>query len=154
MIYFNQFLNDLGIEAETEIKEQAKSTLFKVTPKDKNEALDRIKDALQVYFNLPGISETDFANMNNGDMAFVQLQANIMHLKSQLIFANATIQLKEAVIQTLQFSNYQLTSHKKEDEEESVIPNILSVKKFEPKGLGVLVNTPEIIRKLKRFLKG
>jgi len=155
LIYFNQFLKDLGIEAETEIKEQAKSTLFKVMPKDKNEALDKIKEALEVYINIPGINDSDFENMGNGDVAFFQLQANIMHLKSQLMFANATIELKDATIQALRLSNYQLTSNssdrenEKIEDEESIIPNILSVKKFEWKG--IIVNTPVFVRQLKRF---
>ena len=45
LIYFGQFLSDLGIEAETEIKEEAHKTLFTVHPKDKAESLLNIKNA-------------------------------------------------------------------------------------------------------------
>jgi len=40
LIYFAQFLADLGIDATTELKETAADVLFTVTPKDGSEALD------------------------------------------------------------------------------------------------------------------
>jgi hypothetical protein len=57
--------------------------------------LNKIKEALSIYINLPQLDESDFSQMGNGDVAFYQLQANISHLKSQLILANATLQIKK-----------------------------------------------------------
>lgn len=152
LMYFGQFLSDLGIEVETELKEQAHSTLFSVTPKNKNEALDKIKEVLEMYISIP--NSDNFSNINSSDIAFIQVQANVMHLKSQIMFANAAIQMKDATIEFLKISNYQiqqqlLTNHtSKHEDEESVIKGIVNVKKYD--GNWFSVNLPEILRKLKR----
>lgn len=59
LIYFVQFLADLGYEAETELKEDANKTLFKITPKDGKEALTNIREALAIYLNAPGSPDFD-----------------------------------------------------------------------------------------------
>jgi hypothetical protein len=153
LMYFAQFLKDLGINVETEIKEQAHSTLFKVTPNDKNEALDKIKEALEIYTNAPALNDLQFQNMNNGDIAFMQLQANVMHLKSQMMFANTALQMKDATIEALQLSNYQLkamvvANREKGSQEADVIPGIVAVKKYDGKWFSV--NLPEVLNRLKR----
>ena len=153
LIYFAQFLMDIGIEADTEIKEEAHRTLFKVIPKDNNDSLDKIKDALQVYLNAPSFDNLQ-TEMNN-DVAVMQWQANVMHLKSQLTLANSVLQLKDATIQSLQLSNYQLQNilqDKKQpnetDKEEDIIKGVVSLKKYE--GKGISINFAEILRRLKR----
>ena len=153
LIYFAQFLMDIGIEADTEIKEKAHQTLFKVIPKDNKDSLDKIKDALQVYLNAPSFDNLQ-TEVNN-DVALMQWQANVMHLKSQLTLANSVLQLKDATIQSLQLSNYQLQNilkDKKElketDKEEEIIKGVISLKKYE--GKGVSINFAEILRQLKR----
>lgn len=156
LMYFAQFLKDLGIEAETEIKDYNNSTLFKVIPNDKAQALERIKEALDSYISCPGIKELQFQEMHNGDIAFIQLQANIMHLKSQLMFLNTALKMKDATIETLEISNYQLKNivaklEANINQEEEVIPGIVSLKKYE--GDGFSVNLPEILKRLKRTFK-
>lgn len=154
LVYFAQFLMDIGIEVDTEIKEEEYNTLFRVTPMNKNESLSKIKDALQVYLNAP---EFDSLNMSaENDVAIMQWQANIMHLKSQLTLSNSILQLKEATIQSLQLSNYQYQQlildkeSKNKSTEEDVIKGIVSIKKYD--GNWFSVNFAEIIRRLKRKL--
>jgi hypothetical protein len=53
LMYFVQFLEDLGIRADSEIKRQAGQVMFAVAPKDGDVALTKIKEALQVYLRLP-----------------------------------------------------------------------------------------------------
>lgn len=53
LLYFAQFLQDLGINATSNLKEEAGKVLFSVTPTDGVEALDKIREALAVYLNLP-----------------------------------------------------------------------------------------------------
>lgn len=53
LLYFAQFLRDLGVNATPNIKEEAGKVLFSVTPTDNIEALDKIREALAVYLNLP-----------------------------------------------------------------------------------------------------
>jgi hypothetical protein len=159
LMYFAQFLKDLGIEAGSEIKEENSSTIFKVTPSNKNEALDKIKEALNAYINAPGLDDLYYQNINNDNIASIQFQANVMHLKSQLMFAKSALQMKDAAIEALQLSNYQLknilaVNESKLDvvkEEADIIPGIVTVTKYE--GNGFSVNLPEIFKKLKRIIK-
>lgn len=65
-LYFAQFLKDLGICATSNLKEEAGKVLFSVTPTDDIEALDKIREALAVYLNLPSspiVYDESFAAM-------------------------------------------------------------------------------------------
>src|SRR6185312_253217 len=155
LVYFAQFLLDLGIEAETEIKEQVGKTLFKIVPADKNTALDKIKEALEIYLNAPGAPNSEFDIIQNADVSVMQWQANVMHLKAQLMLAKSGMQMKDATIEMLSLSNYQyqqLTLKNNEptktQQEEDIIKGIVSVKHYEGKGFSI--NLPEILRSLKR----
>ncbi len=53
LLYFGKFLKDLGIEASSNLREEAGEVLFSILPKDENEALDKIREALAVYLSLP-----------------------------------------------------------------------------------------------------
>lgn len=157
LIYFAQFLMDLGIDAETEINEKLNKTLFKVIPKNKGESLEKIKLALETYLNAPEFENQDLSNKSN-DIAFVQWQSNILHLKSQLMISQSIIQLKDATIQNLQLSNFQYQGllekerlENKDTNEEEIIKGVVSVNKYDGKGFSI--NIAEIVRKLKRKLR-
>ena len=53
LLYFVQFLSDLGINATSNLKEEAGKVLFSITPTDDVEALEKIREALAVYLKLP-----------------------------------------------------------------------------------------------------
>lgn len=162
LMYFSQFLLDLGIEVRTEIKDTLQGTFFSVIPQDKNEAIENIKQLLAEYMNAPNRVEFDNELDFNADMAVVQFQANVYHLKSQLAFARTQIEMKEAVIQakdatiqSLNLINYQLSEKIQSQapkDEENIIGGVVAVTKFEKAGLKI--NFPEIIRRLKRKWKG
>jgi hypothetical protein len=151
---------DLGIEADTEIKEEAQQTLFKVIPKNKEESLDKIREALEVYLNIP--KDFDIQVAQNNDVAVIQWQANVMHLKSQIMLAqsalqmkDATIQYQQATIESIQLSNYQYkssleqkNSETKPKNEEEIAGGLVKVKEYD--GAGYSINLPEILRRLKR----
>lgn len=156
LVYFAQFLRDTGIEVETEIKDEAHKTLFRVIPKSKDESLDNIRAALNVYLKATEFDDFGSYTGANNDISVMQWQANILHLKSQLTLANSILQLKEATIQSLQLSNFQLNelldkNENASESEEDLIKGIISVKKYEAKGF--TVNLAEILRRLKRTLK-
>ncbi len=98
LLYFVKFLKDIGIDAIAEIQEKsAGDVLFSVTPKNEGQALSQIRDALEIYLNLPrNTSITPFGV--HADLSIQQLVSNIYHLKSQLALAAATIQQKELLI--------------------------------------------------------
>jgi hypothetical protein len=64
--YFAKFLQDLGIKANSNLNDEAGKVLFSVTPTDDKEALDKIREALAVYLNLPSspiVYDESFAAM-------------------------------------------------------------------------------------------
>ncbi|KOY85249.1 hypothetical protein AD998_02940 [bacterium 336/3] len=155
LVYFAQFLMDLGIDADTEIKEDAGKTLFRVIPKDGIDALEKIREALQIYLNPPTEIILSPVSLNE-DIAIMQWKANIMHLQSQLTLANSIIQAKDATIQSLQLSNYQFqeilkTKEPQNNDTEDVIKDLVSVKKYD--GSAFSINLPEFLRRLKRLFK-
>jgi hypothetical protein len=157
LMYFAQFLADLGIEANTTLKEEANRVLFTITPKDKEQALDVIYEALAVYLNS---SNEDINNgLSEPNIAIYQWKANIQHLQSQLELAKALMQAKEATIEALKLSNYQLqtiissknqliSTATHESKPENVLGGIVSIKKYEGKGFSI--DLAEIFRRLKR----
>jgi hypothetical protein len=157
LLYFVQFLQDLGITATAEIKEDARRVLFSVTPADGQNALAKVKEALEIYLRIPGAPEFQATVGQYQDMAVQQLQANVLHLQSQLTLANAAVQAQAATIETLQLSNYQyrqlLSSEIREKPqekaaEEALVGDTVHLKKYE--GKIVKVDLPLIFRRLKR----
>ncbi|MCC9134863.1 hypothetical protein ACFSKU_19830 [Pontibacter silvestris] len=155
LVYFTQFIADMGIKVDTELKEELNHTLFKIIPANKEESLERIKEALTIYLNAPNAHNFQAQISNQTDIAAKQWEANFYHLKSQLSLATSIIQAKDSTIEMLQLSNYQykqlLESHslkKESEEEEDVIPGIVSLNSYE--GQGFKINLAEIFRRLKR----
>lgn len=79
-----------------------------------------------------------------------------MHLKTQLVLNNAILQTKDATIEALQISNYQLkqiigNKEIKPEKEESVAGGLMSIKNYEGKGFSI--NLPELYRRLRRRMK-
>jgi hypothetical protein len=155
LLYFVQFLEDLGIKANAEIKEDARRVLFSVTPADEKVALEQVRQALEIYLKLPGMPDFAAPAGQYRDLAVQQLQGNILHLQSQLTLARASMQVHEATIETLQLSNYQyrqlLSSGQKpkdKSNEEPLIGDTVHVTKFE--GKGVKIDLPLILKRLKR----
>lgn len=93
LVYFAQFLQGLGINATSNLKEESGIVLFSVTPTDNIEALDKIREALAVYLNLPSspvIYDDSFAAM--------RLRQQIENLEHSQKMAVREIQLAEKVI--------------------------------------------------------
>jgi len=161
LLYFVQFLSDIGIEAEANINHQAQDVLFSVIPKDKDQALSTIQDALTAYLSIPSSPTfaTDVALSN--DIAVKQLEANVYHLKGQIVIAQAVLQAKDATIDALQLINFQQkqmldvarpNDESAQSQNESVMDGIVQITPYE--GKGFIVDLPKLIRRLKRsFLR-
>lgn len=66
LLYFAKFLQDLGIKTSSNLKVEAGKVLFSVTPTDDKQALEKIREALAVYLNLPAspiVYDDSFAAM-------------------------------------------------------------------------------------------
>lgn len=159
LIYFLQFLEDLGIKANSEIKEDAGRVLFSVTPVDGPSALGKIKEALEVYLDLPRNQEFNAAVDEFSNIAVSQLKANVFFLKSQLSLAHAMLEAKNATIDALKLSVFRqqqmLTgSNPSQDVQpdekdcEPILGDTVHLTKYEGKFLKV--DLPTILRRLKR----
>ncbi|MDT5268286.1 MAG: hypothetical protein QOH49_472 [Acidobacteriota bacterium] len=164
LLYFIQFLKDLGVEAEAEIQHGAGQVLFAVTPTDKQTALDKIRTALEAYLQLPSNPATGDTSIIEYEVAVQRLAANIDHLKGQLRLAHAELRLAGATIQTQQVTIDHLLSGKiiveslkdvtlkaKEEDKEELLSGTVALTKVNWKG--VEFNLPEIFRKLRRLFK-
>jgi hypothetical protein len=89
LLYFAQFLQDLGINATSNLKEEAGKVLFSVTPTDDVEALDKIREALAVYLNLPSSPISDIEYSEN--FALMRLQQQVRNLQHSQQMAKTEI---------------------------------------------------------------
>jgi hypothetical protein len=162
LIYFIQFLEDLGIRADSEIKQEAGHVMFSIIPKDGASALVKIKEALTIYLSFPTASDFNEAANQFSDVAVTQLKANVFFLQSQMELAKAVIQAKDAAINLLDLTVFQqrqllaataegASAHPpqaKTHEEEPLLGNTVYVTSYE--GKGFKINLPHILRRLKR----
>ncbi|MEW5928750.1 MAG: hypothetical protein AB1941_14875 [Gemmatimonadota bacterium] len=174
LLYFVQFLADLGIEAQAEVKHEAAEVLFRVTPTEGREALERVRVALDAYLRLPADSSLALVPSSGQDPAVWELKAVVRHLRDRLEFQqdiveakNATIAAQAHSIEALELSNFRLrqisggevqaaapgaAAAAGEDDSEAIIPRAVSVKRYE---IGpIVVEIPEILRMLKRRFGG
>lgn len=154
LVYFSQFLRDLGIDATAEVQGNLKNTILSITPTDRAHALSLIKEALAAYLELPNAPE---GALESTDIAAHQLQANIMFLKSQLMLAQATIEQKNATIRLLTHTSHQVieqktpsspTKPKKKAASEPIFGGLIEVSSV--KRAGVKFNFAELVRRLRR----
>ncbi len=99
LLYFAQFLQDLGINATSNLKEEAGKVLFSVAPTDDFEALDKIREALAIYLSLASNPIPNSTGDRMVDMVLSGARANAKHLESQLELAIAKLQFKEATLE-------------------------------------------------------
>ncbi|AXG72078.1 hypothetical protein KORDIASMS9_04340 [Kordia sp. SMS9] len=156
LIYFATFLKDIGINAETNIESKAHETLFTVIPKDGEEALDKIKEALQIYLHLPESPEFESAASEFTDMSVQKLASQVYFYKSQLALASTMLQLKDKQIESLNMTIYQQESSVEvqvieEKNEEKILGGLVTITEF--KLNGITVNSPEMVRFLKRVFR-
>lgn len=101
LLYFAQFLKDLGINATSNLKEEAGRVLFSVTPTDDIEALDKIREALAVYLNLPSspiVYDESFAAMRL-QQQIENLQHSQRMAEREIHSADRELRLAQTVIE-------------------------------------------------------
>ena len=98
LIYFVQFLKDLGVGAEADLRHEAGQLLFLVKPDSQTVALEQIREALSVYLQLPANPGIGQEMISVGDIQAQQLISNVQHLQGQLRLAYATIQQQNMTI--------------------------------------------------------
>ncbi|MEQ7053793.1 hypothetical protein ABN764_24460 [Paenibacillaceae sp. P-4] len=162
LVYFMQFLKEIGIEATTSIQNDAGKVLFSITPISSEIALEQIRDALDIYLQLP-VSLTNVQyNPLVVEPNVQQLIANVQHLNSQLLLARAITQANEITIRNQQNMISQQRElidsailqrsyiGSKEEKNEKILGGAFTIKKYE--GNGFAVDIPEIYRRIKNTL--
>jgi hypothetical protein len=162
--YFIQFLHDLGVDATSEVKHKAGQVLFTVTPVNEEEALDKIRAALEIYLHLPA---SPVGNDMSNEIAVQRLESQVLRFQSDLKLAAAELQAKNATIEAQQLTisvqkallsgEILLDSMKdvipkpQEDDKEELLGGTVALTRTNWKG--VEFNLPEIFRKLRRLFK-
>lgn len=159
LMYFAQFMMDLGVKVNSEISHKGQSTILSVIPENQDEALSNIKDALSAYVNLPQ-ENINAAFDPSKDIAVAQLEFNVNNLNNQLLLVKSTMIAYEHTIQAQKIAldafqikeqpNTLLLSKEpeKEDDIEPVFGKLFQVKKYDKNG--VVIDYPELVRALKR----
>jgi hypothetical protein len=101
LLYFTQFLRDLGVNATSDIKHEAGQVLFTVTPSNEKEALDKVRTALDVYLHLPA---SPVSNDMSNEIALQRLESQVLRFQSDLRLAAAELQAKNATIEAQQLT--------------------------------------------------
>lgn len=159
LLYFAQFLRDLGINATPNLKEEAGKVLFSVTPTDDIEALDKIREALEVYLRLPSSPIVS----NSQEIAIQRLESQVEYFRSQIRLARAELQLKEATIQQQQVTIMKLGENVLVDSmvkpvsenktTEKVVKGVEVGKIEELEKYGVSIDLGELFRTMKDWFK-
>lgn len=161
--YFRQFLSDLDVETNTELKKIGNEIIFSVTPRNKNEALHKIHQALQVFLLFPSFSENqEFSLLENTEETIKtqRLLSTINHLKSQLNLANAlNCALNERVNNILEYETSSilikyLNETKVNGESKDKVEffrGIVEIGKYETNGFSI--NFPKLITEIKKLTK-
>jgi hypothetical protein len=101
LLYFIQFLQDLGVDATSELKHEAGRVLFTITPSNEQEALDKIRAALDLYLRFPA---SPISSSPGSELAVNRLEAAVLRLQGDLRLAAAELQAKNATIAAQQIT--------------------------------------------------
>ena len=90
--YFEEFLNDLCIESDVNIQRIGEDTILSVEPKNKDEALEKIADALKAYLCAPVMVESvSLEQTLQMQTELSKLYAQCKNLESQMIYKEITL---------------------------------------------------------------
>lgn len=155
LLYFTEFLKDVGIEAVADIREEDGLVNFLVEPKDKHQALENIQELLGIYLKLPNSSVHNAYQVSlTTEISVQRLTAQILHLQGQLSLASAIIESKDACIaqqrQVIQGTAFtpQILMDALEEDKEPLLGGLLAVKELEVGG-AITINLPQLLRLLK-----
>jgi hypothetical protein len=170
LLYFAQFLRDLGINVTSNLKEKAGKVLFSVIPIDDVEALEKIREALAIYLNLPSspiVYNDSFAAMrlqqqienlqHSQRMAVRELQFNEKLLIAQsdtireknLIISQqqSVIEQQDKIIEKISSKSIMIDSAEDKEELEEIFDGLkIGESKFLKEQLGIHLNPAKVIK--------
>ncbi|WP_045420015.1 hypothetical protein [Vibrio jasicida] len=104
LIWFGEFLENIGIDALVSVNNDGEQTQVKISSKHSEQVLEKIEELFSQYIALPYAEFLPAAHPLDPQQQFMvtQLRTQINHFKGQLEVKSSVIQLKEATIQGLQ----------------------------------------------------
>lgn len=163
LIYFIEFLKDLGIDANSELKRVGNEILFTIEPSDPQTSLRRIKDALAAYLMLPE-SNTQINTTNESNLLIQlkleKLNSEIQALKSSIKIQDTLLSLQNSKIESLRnnTANHQpsspldglksISSPKKTESRDEFLNGFIKLGKFQK--LGIEFNWNALIHLIKK----
>ncbi|NEZ54823.1 hypothetical protein [Adonisia turfae] len=164
LLYFAEFLKDVGIKVSTNITEEDQDVILTVIPENKDDALEKIGHLLNLYLHLPnGTLVSDYQLNTEMGIQAQKLYGQIKQLESQLSLTNAENQLLQLTVDSLnrelkRYDSQILLESKaeKEKDKEPVIgnPDSAIVSLTEIDIWGVNVNLANLLRALKNAVRG
>lgn len=170
LVYFAAFLKDIGINTTSILKEEAGKVLFSVTPNNDVEALDKIREALAVYLNLPAspiVYDESFAAMrlqqqvenlqHSQKMAVREIRAAeremrlaqtvIEHQDKIIVQKDSIIEQQNKVIEKIQSKSIMMDSLENKEELEEIYEGLkIGESKFLKEQLGIHLNPAKVIK--------
>lgn len=170
LLYFAKFLQDLGINATSNLKEEAGKVLFSVTPTDDVKALDKICEALAIYLKLPEspiIFDESFKSMRTQQQIenlqhSQKMTARELQLMEKLLVAqssmiqekNSIISQKDSVInqqnkviEKILSKSIMMDSVENKEELEEIYDGLkIGESKFLKEQLGISLNPAKVIK--------
>ncbi len=102
LVYFQEFLNDIGLSAKVSILNKESATLLSIKPNNKEEALEKIHDALSLYLGITNLSDENLDKLRSENQ---ELQVALNSLKSECYDFKRKLCHKETEVLTLQKAN-------------------------------------------------
>lgn len=158
LIYFGQFLSDLGIESSVSIDDSERETSLRISPVDKESALETIHYALATYLSLPSVDLSSLITPNKSweaEARFLRLNSTIDHLKSQLSLERAIGKAKDAQISLLDtyISNLPENSRFLEKSSDNHLEPFEGIRITKYKGMFFEIDLPKIVRRISSTIK-
>lgn len=178
LLYFAQFLRDLGIESQSTLKEQSGRVLFSITPLDDVDALDKIRKALSIYLNLPSSPvmygegfeanrlQQQIENLQHSQrmtLRELQLTEKLIYVQSETIREknltisqkNSTIEQQSIIIDKIISKSIMMDSLENKGEYEKIFEGLeVGESKWLIENLGIKVNPAKSLKTLSGKLLG
>ncbi len=131
LMYFGEFLKDLGTSADVTVRKKGQETLFSVIPEKQEKALEKIKDALSFYIGLTIVPEDEIHIEQTEDL---RQQISLSRLKAEYHDLKKKIESNDAENAALQIAVNALQDNVKMSKEALSAVILLSFKSIEKQG--------------------
>ena len=149
LLYFVQFLRDLGIDAQGAILESAGQSLFRVRPTSGRDALERVRAALAVYLRCATMSPSAIRAAGGLDLAVEQFAGQVQALQVSVGLLTQHNELGTAqALAALGTPGFSEKAASVERHDEPLLGRFITVGKWTK--FGVTIDWAEMLRSLKR----